>query len=1724
MLTRIDKNAVQAEMEAKQAATTEAHGFWLGVPGFEKAAGQFLDDNNKLIEDDLHKATGEAADFMFVQAQHMYMYRHGLTAENIGNAKSKHKDLLKPVSELSLEEKEELVNSSLRGIGWFNNNIVATGEAAYQLTSDDTPAAQKIAFQFWLDLDANMAFNGNKMNKFQRFAVQGFATDPGTWGAVIVGAVSFGAGGAAVKAATEGGKLAAKTILKNFIKDRVKSGLVRKLAVSGAKAGVFGALEASTQNSLEQNAKMATVTLDDGTTFLRQENFSLSHVAMSGTIGFGAGAAFGMAGAGAKPLVSWAKGTQFGQTTGRAVFKVTNPVTNTFNRSVDGISNRIQTFKLNKNGGATGSMIRNKNSDLIEISTHGKGGDDALGHEMDHALFDIMSRSDVPAIRRATGKFLQKMGVRGQGHENVLAKWNGMSPRQQRVIHEGIADAQTAFKATGEYPADAATAGFLKQMNAITDGKGMKYDNAVLRDRLASEMDSMPHVSAEAKDAAAQKLANLYSMMAQRSGKTVDEVAGANRVVFKHADKAPTDLLSRGFAKSKTSAKSSVGHDMPAYKTGISWRTRYVMWRTWHSKAGSVDDMLRVSARWFPMDSHKNLGNIIDSMDSVFKDTAIHKKILALQKEITAKQLEVSNKTLTLPDAQKEIKILMADFATDNAAGLKKMETHATELAAHVDVKFFERENQEIFRWSNIVKSGEKVFDIGRKGINAKQKADVLKYLNDMKNVAKELQKPDFGDEGVHLATSTADTVGLSLNRIHNIAHQAHLRTEGVHPVTGKKSNFQEGEQLRRALRHGVYSDKRPTNGSGIPQDPGNLESLVDVDIKRFMEDKLASGKAEWSDGDYTTFASKIQGLLDANMPADAIFAIQYAKFKCPAAQANFYQDGWLAKIDFSKFDSKMEADIKFYAQSADRPGGDVGPLFGIEGLGAAGGGRRAEEFYMRQMELWLFKDQFKGDAKLSTPFRGNVFKKARGVGHAAASHILGGVKKVDDKGNVSYWNISNPDATGKINVLNRNAFAWAVRVPARLAVLPIRTGYEISKVGYQHFASPFKLGVPLFGGLMLVEEGIESLTDSELSAFGISADFGSRGLGGINWVADKASTPIGWGMDIQSAAFKYFTPLDGDGYFGTGKSGNELVGSVFDGIDHVLQNVAGDRGGRTTYLGSNFFIGKDIDEEISFYEFAREDLGNEIKSATGAEKMLLEQRHALFSAIIANKEQLETNIKGIEQGITDQEELIEELKKQKALPFATPRLYEQHLDTLEDAEKDLDDLETELEDAEEEMSVFAYHCYAYSETAPECDILSEDIAYEKDYLNNNAVVGNKQDRINSKIAEMDDELTYKTGIRDKALTYFVGLEAARLQKTGLDQEAATALAITTITPPAIEQVDVPAEEEAPAAVDPLNISPAPVSPPLFVPPALATGNSTAANIIAAGGGAGTAADAVAAANNTGSGSNTGNTNNNSNGSGDTTTPPAPVSTTPPSAKPPTKSLSDTFRGWVGDDVADTLTGALHGVKDFGGSAIQAFQDSKNPWVKGGGAVLAALLGVKVLFGGKEMLSNLWKGSLKIGLFAALAVGLWAWMRPKGAETSEDNMQVKNPNYRGSGRPARTAHVGQTGREDGRMSHVNYKDLQHMESEFETQNHDGIGMKTPKALASNKVIPFAGQSKGATSHVALDAMASTDNVIKMTTAPHALDNDVIGTPNVIEMNQPQNIVPFHSNHAPAMGA
>ena len=1650
----------QAAPLTAEQSNVEAIQFWSNQPGFA-GVQNYLDPENKLDDDDLYKEQ-----LIVEQAQAFLKYREGAYKdgqEDLSDLSTTWKRRLsKPFSELSEEDRKEIIDEAITEIGWINNNTGSMTKAFFALRGDDVPAEQKQAALFMMDLSSNMSFTKDWAGQSWRFIYQGILADPTTVASVALGAVSFGAGTVAAQAGIQTARITGMQALRSQL---TKLALKPGLKAGIAKGAAFGAGTGAGVNSLEQNIRTSEFELN-GSTFQRQEGFSWSELGYS--TAFGAAFGGGMSATGYYGAHLWNKfeikdrlSRVFGQsskadeaaaTPAAASIKTESKAdTNPADEAVEAASAKTtpetpaSTKTDNKADAQTAPHAETKEADApkaekaeAETETPTPSPSAAQRTARTYDKFDTRKLptseankvnaqvekindlfenpdnfKDVVEIASNPGKleaFLKAKNVNvsklhdtvkeqlvDDGHIMLLAQQAAFVQRVNRAIktRAGDVDTNKLFK---EYS-------LLDSDNNALNNKVTEYTNFKDSRRLIDQKISQTYTDMinEGED----KLNAIQKDFVAQYKKTYEGTGNAEN--YANLEKSYIKLL------------RADGLEIPEIDNSTSPRTAGFYFLLQNPKHISAMDALRVAPKYIPLDSIDNINNGIGAIDNIFMRHDFQKEVFALQERIRTASKKV-NEGADADTVRNEISDIMSDFSNRNRDNLAKM---ADEIAM---VEYAINDwpsvaNGRTSFWKDS-KNGN-AFGLA-KGISTAQKNNLLYFVSDMRQMVTEMQKPNFGKKGSALAEAkSAEEFEYSINHILGSAvssYRAHTKTD---PFTGKKSEIQHRMSRARAIEMAAYTRARPKSSLGYPNDPGNLESLLDKSTYGLAM-SLIEKKGDWSVPQRGDFANDILEFVNNNMLGEALYAIRELRWRIENKPGDYYNTDWVndvknrLDIKGNPYHAEAFQVIEKAAQKGPRQGGGKPGLFGKDWFGGMGGGRWAEEEYIKITWPYRLATRLSGTAdgsdgimNIATPVKYMVLEDIKKRLHTGFNYTIGKVKskEVDDEG-YPIWHWGSDQKTGHVGNLPLVGKVWnhtlatPLRVAGRIAMLPEALAYQGAKMLYRQFGNTAKVigGTAALAGTG--ELAISAATNTE-APFNILAHTLDTTLTGVDYLAASLEVAQDGKMAILEGA-----GLDNDSFMANALRLWDAPETVWDwthdNLDHFIDNRIGNYGEEAHALNLMNFTRDYNAEEIhaSFLENFK-DIDSRIQAAeTEQYRQSLLGIKEQFPTINALKIQIASDLSAANAARDATKITLTEAEKGLNITGLSDEEITAKEQAYSTAQSAFDAAQAKLDEAEYRKDYFG----KYLQTVAVSDVIMQDI--NERIAEINSALDEKPNAVTRKILKKNLEreehkLIRQMELRNQAYTALTGKEAptvtARQNVESEEQSDDTPVETQT------QQVTTPAQTSAKNPFAAAN-KPAQTQRPAATNPATQSQRSTSRD----------------------------------ESQGDSV-----------------EQLWAAINEGVGHDIGNGLRGTFSNAGNFIGNAFDAVTSSKSPWVGGTLAVLGAWFGMNMLSGeGRGSMANTFGGILKMVGFAAAALGIFAGWRHFTKDDSASN------NARDNAAPSAPVRSGTVvplmGQSQSGSTLFPANDPNFSGPLRRSQGHDGRGMNT----SGDNVVTIGAQVSG----------------------------------------------------------
>ena len=372
--------------------------------------------------------------------------------------------------------------------------------------------------------------------------------------------------------------------------------------------------------------------------------------------------------------------------------------------------------------------------------------------------------------------------------------------------------------------------------------------------------DAVNQLASDARNARAQANGSTpQPLQQQQAGSSAAKVANAGQA-------APVEKIGLGGWLSKTWFRGNIsgggdpraipavfgdtGVRLPEFQSGMDLQ-KFVLRRNWNP--------FKLFTNWAPVgvlptESRPIMRGIVYSVDTFMKEKGLVDSIRTLEKNIIARAKAGHNgiwefKKFAVDPAQKAklqefhdgIKELRDFVAGKNADGVDNYPTIQGKRSGSVGM---------------ILDATPGLAHNTRTGLSAAQKNELLVYLDDMMEMAKDLKDPNG-----RIAASINENLGkvrsgakplkdfeesfTGLSRAYSYAMDAEMRLTGVVPGTDRKVAHQWNERLVRSLQEAAYNGEHLGNKIDITRVVGseNLENTWQNQILEFAERKLAKNK-----------------------------------------------------------------------------------------------------------------------------------------------------------------------------------------------------------------------------------------------------------------------------------------------------------------------------------------------------------------------------------------------------------------------------------------------------------------------------------------------------------------------------------------------------------------------------------------------------------------------------------------------------------------------------------------------------------------------------------------------------------------------------------------------------------------------------------------------------------------------------------------------------------------
>ncbi len=284
-----------------------------------------------------------------------------------------------------------------------------------------------------------------------------------------------------------------------------------------------------------------------------------------------------------------------------------------------------------------------------------------------------------------------------------------------------------------------------------------------------------------------------------------------------------------------------------------------------------------------PMESRSITRNIVYAVDSFMKDKGLITSIQKMEQDILA-DVKAGGDGLKILD----------QFTIDNKAQLQELQNGILELRKHVADTFDTVRDRRKGDLGMVLDATPGLTNgFGKTGLTKGQKDNVLKYLDDMADMAADLQNTkgrnatqmyENLDQIFTGAKSYADFEGpMGLSKAYYQANDAYFRLGGIVPGTKSPAAHQWKERLVRSFQQEFYSGEHPSANVSYKIVVGdeNLENTWQNQILEYAERNIAEKDANgqitkfgWNDTVYTAFFSKLEVLEKNGHGQEALYVL----------------------------------------------------------------------------------------------------------------------------------------------------------------------------------------------------------------------------------------------------------------------------------------------------------------------------------------------------------------------------------------------------------------------------------------------------------------------------------------------------------------------------------------------------------------------------------------------------------------------------------------------------------------------------------------------------------------------------------------------------------------------------------------------------------------------------------------------------------------------------------
>ncbi|MCB1531698.1 MAG: hypothetical protein KDJ35_02400 [Alphaproteobacteria bacterium] len=364
------------------------------------------------------------------------------------------------------------------------------------------------------------------------------------------------------------------------------------------------------------------------------------------------------------------------------------------------------------------------------------------------------------------------------------------------------------------------------------------------------------------------------------------------------AEEAIEAMEDDAIAKAAASGKKKKLGEVPEYKRGID-KFKILMRRNLNP--------LKLFTNWAPvrnmaMNSIPVVRPVVDAVDRMMGGFATGK---ALKKNSFIRKVQnLQDNILKALDEGKgtdEVRGIIDTFATNNKAEFEKLQKDLVKFRDALDAEYITVEDIESStRLNRFIKAMPDTLFPGvhiRTGVNKEQKAALLSFVDDMQEIAVDLQKGASGKNGKQMLATAEKVISKEVttdelrNSVDGFSHanlvvdNAETRITGKWRRTNDRANRQWKKALERSIQEGYYNKEHHTGKprklfgeGGLARE--NMEEQWQNKVLPFFEtiaQKDESGNitsVNWLDTNVATFADFLKEFFDVGMGHDVPYML----------------------------------------------------------------------------------------------------------------------------------------------------------------------------------------------------------------------------------------------------------------------------------------------------------------------------------------------------------------------------------------------------------------------------------------------------------------------------------------------------------------------------------------------------------------------------------------------------------------------------------------------------------------------------------------------------------------------------------------------------------------------------------------------------------------------------------------------------------------------------------